>query len=181
MDNNENPTREEILEHKNRVLKQIDNLKKETASRRINKATGNKLREELEKELKQIDADLVENLKTEIEELKEEADKIEEEINELPHDITALTSEKVTKLKLQGELEARFRIKQVTKKEYKSQRNELADRIIEIDEDVDYYRGEIKKLKFELISIRREIKNKQEELNRQQQNQRSESDKNSST
>jgi hypothetical protein len=157
--------RQEFTARKNQIDKQLENLKKETSKGKITEETSKKLQEELEKELYIIDKDLTEKLKEESEDLKRESLDIEIEIVKSRERLAALESEKSSYLKEKEELEARFQIKQIAKKEYKTKNRIYAEKIDQIDQFISQVNKRIVKLTERQGMVSQLLKSKEGELN----------------
>jgi Mg2+ and Co2+ transporter CorA len=156
--------RQKFLTSKNQVRKQLENLKKETAKGKINKETSKKLHEELTKELDAIDKDFAENLRLEIEDLKRESSDIETAIAQSNNQIAALEQEKSIYSVRREELEARFRIKQITRKEFKGKKKTYAQKIEQINLNIAQNNEKIQQLTRRQSTIREALKMTREEL-----------------
>jgi len=157
--------RQEFLVRKKQTYRQLENLKKETSKGKIAEGTSKKLQEELEKELYIIDKDLAEKSKEESEDLKRESLDIENEIVKSKDRLAALESEKSSYLKQKEELEARFRIKQIAKKEYKTKDKIHAEKIGQIGLSIGQVNERIVKLTERQRMVSLSLKNKEGELN----------------
>lgn len=87
------------------------------------------------------------------------------EVAESKDKLSAMESEKGLYLKQKEELEARFRIKQIPKKEYKTKDKIYAEKISQIDLNVVQVNERILKLTERQRTVNQSLNSKKDELN----------------
>jgi hypothetical protein len=108
----------EFAERKKKVMKQLENLKKQTSKGKISAPIAAKLKTELETEVQQVEAELIEKLKNETIEVQAEIERVKVVISTLESKRAEISFQK-------DELEVRYRIGQIDRKEFKTSERSL--------------------------------------------------------
>jgi hypothetical protein len=137
---------EEFSERKKRVTKQLEDLKKHTIKGKISGDVHDKLKAELEAEIKKIDAELVETL-------KKESANIQEELKLMQSETSTMESEQKELLKQKEETEARFKIKRIERGEYNEKKRTLSQKEDKLRHNIISNKTRIGKLETRLQSI----------------------------
>lgn len=146
---------EEFLARKEKVLEQLKDLRKHTIKGKISETVSDKLKKELNDELEEINQEFVKNLRRESEEIRDQLGVIRTKT-------TSLESEQNYVLQQKEELEARFRIKRIDKKEYNEKRKTYVQRINQINETINLNKARIGKLEARAKSITQTLASKQD-------------------
>lgn len=147
---------EEFEERKKKVCKQLENLKKQTSKGKINASISNKLKVELEAELEKIQKELIEKLRSESKEIQSELDTMQAQMSELKKTQDELTRKK-------EELEARFRIKQIERKEYNDKRRAIEQQMEKTSRETYLDKIRTEKLEARLKLISQKVQDKMDQ------------------
>jgi chromosome segregation ATPase len=131
------------LKRKEELKRQLENLGKQSSSGKISVAVSLKLRGELEGELRKNEEEFVQKIKKESEDTKSEIKAVEVETSRLENKRNELA-------KSLEELEARFRIEQIDKKDYETRSAPLEQQIVELDKNIGSNKTRIEKLTAQL-------------------------------
>ena len=143
----------EYEERKKRVCSQLEALKKQTQKGNISKLISVKLKKELEDEIAKIENELVEKL-------REESEKIENELKIMQKNISELESKQNKIANQKEELEARFRIKRIDRKQFNNQKNIFEQQIKQIVLEIELHNKRIERLGLRLKYVTNTIENK---------------------
>jgi len=155
--------REIYSKKKTKTLKLLDKLEEETTKGKISKTTSDKLRSEIEKEIVQINEEYAHGLKRECEEHTHESAEINAEILKLNCRISDLTEEKKQILAENAELEARFKIKQINRKDYRGRIKTHTEKLDQINNEILASNNKIQKLKERQEEVTEILANNQKE------------------
>jgi chromosome segregation ATPase len=143
----------EFQERMEKVSKQLENLKKQTSKGKISAPIAAKLKGELENELQQIEEELIEKIKN-------EKIKVQSEIERVNTAISARGSKRSEISAQKDELEARYRIGQIDRKEFKAGEERLVKQIRKIEEEISKDSERLKKLQNRLEYVTNFLKTK---------------------
>jgi len=132
-----------FLKHKRELQQQLENLGKQSSSGEISVAVSMKLRGELEGELRKNEEEFVQKIIKESEETKSKIKVVETETSRFENKRSELA-------RSLEELEARFRIEQIDKKDYKAKRQPLDQQIIGLDKNIASNKTRVEKLTSQL-------------------------------
>jgi chromosome segregation ATPase len=142
---------QEFLARKEKVHRQLEELMKHTMKGKISKPLSAKLEKELNDELREIDREIVENLKRESETIHDQLEVMRTKTSTLESDQNYVSQQI-------EELEARFRIKRVDRKEYNEKKKTYTQRINQISENISVNNARIGKLEARAKSIAQTLK-----------------------
>jgi Mg2+ and Co2+ transporter CorA len=145
---------EEFLARKEKVLQQLKDLRKNTMKGKISETLSNKLKKELSDELAEINRELVENLTRESKEIRDQLVIMRNKASMLESEQNKVSEQK-------EELEARFCIKRIDKKEYNEKKKTYIQQISQINETVNLNETRINKLETRLAYLARTLESKQ--------------------
>jgi hypothetical protein len=150
--------------NREKIEKQIVKLVKEVEKGRIRAETANKLRGELENQLMYIDSDFAGSLRGEIDDLNQEAVEVDAEVVKSRNRVDLLERDRKSILAQHNELEARFRINQIAKKEFVVEKKMYEQRIGQINSESGINTIRIQKLTDRRKEIEIALKNEKAEL-----------------